>query len=107
LLKDPLSNNVGGVKTFSSTRLHPLRFERHFALAEVCQTNLGLVSNGFRSNTQSDPTLSSIANSIVITTSNSPAKGSGMPNHYGGDLLHTMGMSGLSRVRPSNIAAFL
>jgi hypothetical protein len=22
-----------------------------------------------------------------------------MPNHYGGDLLHTMGMSGLSRVR--------
>ena len=36
-----------------------------------------------------------------------PAKGSGMPNHYGGDLLHTMGMSGLSRVRPSNIAAFL
>jgi hypothetical protein len=22
-----------------------------------------------------------------------------MPNHYGGDLLHTMGISGLSRVR--------
>ena len=35
----------------------------------------------------------------MITSSNSPAKGSGMPNHYGGDLLHTMGMSGLSRVR--------
>jgi hypothetical protein len=48
---------------------------------------------------QSDPTLSSIATSIMITTSNSPAKGSGMPKHYGGDLLHTMAISGLSRVR--------
>src|SRR5947208_11150991 len=35
----------------------------------------------------------------MITTSNSPPKGSGMPNHYGGDLLHTMGISGRSRVR--------
>src|ERR1700675_1584754 len=34
-----------------------------------------------------------------LDTSNSPWKGSGMPNHYGGDLLHTMGMYGLSRVR--------
>src|SRR5205085_11206628 len=43
--------------------------------------------------------ISSISTSIMITTSNSPVKGSGMPNHYGGDLLHTMAMSGLSRVR--------
>ena len=35
----------------------------------------------------------------MITTSNSPVKGSGIPNHYGGDLLHTMAISGLSRVR--------
>src|SRR4051794_14282394 len=35
----------------------------------------------------------------MITTSNSPAKGSGMPNHYAGDLLHTMAISELSRVR--------
>src|SRR5271169_258494 len=35
----------------------------------------------------------------MITTSNSPAKGSGMPNHYAGDLLRTMAMYGLSRVR--------
>src|ERR1700720_4789615 len=35
----------------------------------------------------------------MITTSNSPAKGSGMPNHYAGDLVHTMAISGLSRVR--------
>jgi hypothetical protein len=35
----------------------------------------------------------------MITSSNSPVLGSGMPNHYGGDLLHTMAISGLSRVR--------
>jgi hypothetical protein len=35
----------------------------------------------------------------MITTSNSPAKGSGIPNHYAGDLLHTMAISGRSRVR--------
>jgi hypothetical protein len=35
----------------------------------------------------------------MITTSNSPDKGSGMPNHYAGDLLHTMAISELSRVR--------
>jgi hypothetical protein len=35
----------------------------------------------------------------MITTSNSPAKRSGIPNHYAGDLLHTMAISGRSRVR--------
>ena len=35
----------------------------------------------------------------MITTSNSPVKGSRIPNHYVGDLLHTIGISGLSRVR--------
>ena len=35
----------------------------------------------------------------MITTSNSPAKGSGTPNRYDGVLPHTMGISGLSRVR--------
>ena len=35
----------------------------------------------------------------MITASNSLCKGSGMPNHYVGDLLHTMAISGLSRVR--------
>jgi hypothetical protein len=93
-----ISNNVGGVKTFSSTLLHPLQAERHFALVEICHANLRLASNRCGSGTQSDPTISSIATSIMITTSNSPGKGSGMPNHYGGDLLHTMGISGFSRV---------
>jgi hypothetical protein len=35
----------------------------------------------------------------MITTSNSPAKGSGIPNHYTGDLPHTTAISGLSRGR--------
>src|ERR1700733_643807 len=35
----------------------------------------------------------------MITTSNSPVKGSGIPNQLLGDGLHTMAISGLSRVR--------
>jgi hypothetical protein len=35
LLKNRLSNNVGGVKQFSSTLLHALGEERHFALVEA------------------------------------------------------------------------
>jgi hypothetical protein len=35
----------------------------------------------------------------MITASNSLHRGSGMPNHYGGDLLSTIAISGLSRVR--------
>src|ERR1039457_5160185 len=31
----PISNNVGGVKHFSSTRRHVLAEERHFALVEA------------------------------------------------------------------------
>ena len=49
--------------------------------------------------TQSDPCISSVTTAIMITTSNSPAKGSGIPNQYLGVLLHTMAMYGLSRVR--------
>src|ERR1035438_262572 len=33
--KIPISNNVGGVKHFSSTRRHALEEERHFALVEA------------------------------------------------------------------------
>src|SRR5215470_14633658 len=44
------------------------------------------------------PSLRSLT-AIMITCSNSPVEGSGMPNHYVGDLLPTIGISGLSRVR--------
>src|SRR5205085_9161797 len=78
-----ISNNVGGVKdlfehtaasarsrapsltmsavsrTFSSTLQHRLGVERHFALVEICQANLGLASNRCASRTQSNPTISS------------------------------------------------
>src|SRR5437879_1218030 len=39
----------------------------------------------------------------MITCSNSPVLGSGMPNRYVGDLLHTIGISGLSRVRTERL----
>jgi hypothetical protein len=35
LLKNRLSDNVGGVKNFSSTLQHALGEERHFALVEA------------------------------------------------------------------------
>jgi hypothetical protein len=57
--------------------------------------------------TRSDPSISSITTSIMITTSNSPAKESGTPNRYDGVLPHTMGISGLSRVRTELCKFFL
>ena len=39
------------------------------------------------------------ATAIMITNSDSPVKGSGMPNQLLGVLLHTIGISGLSHMR--------
>src|SRR5215475_15233427 len=54
----------------------------------------------FGSGTRSDPAISSIPycdqDSLLRTPS---LTGSGMPNHYVGDGLHTIAISGLSRVR--------
>src|ERR1035441_9364846 len=82
--------------------------ERHFALVEAVAvavafafalpTKARLVI-GSRSGTQSDPCISSVTLSIMITTSNSPVKGSGIPNQLLGVLPHTIACSGLSRVR--------
>lgn len=47
----------------------------------------------------SDPNISSIKTSTMITRSNSLSRGSGMPNQVDGVLLHTMSDSELSRVR--------
>src|SRR5580692_7299705 len=52
-----------------------------------------------RSGTQSDPCISSVATSIMITSSNSSVKRSGLPNQLLGVLQHTIVISGLSRVR--------
>jgi hypothetical protein len=49
LAKNRLSDNAGGVNDFLSTRLHALRKERHFALAdELCATNPKLARNPFQ-----------------------------------------------------------
>src|SRR5579864_6143568 len=54
----------------------------------------------FGSGTRSDPAISSITqcdqDSLIRTPS---LTGSGMPNHYAGDLVPTIAISGLSRVR--------
>ena len=48
---------------------------------------------------QSDPCISSVIPSIMITSSDSPVKGSGTPNQLLGVRLHTTAISRLSRVR--------
>jgi hypothetical protein len=39
--KSAISDNVGGVKLFSSALIHALEEERHFALDETCRSNQG------------------------------------------------------------------
>jgi hypothetical protein len=53
-----------------------------------CHTNPGSLVIVFRSGTQSDPCISSVATSIMITSSDSPL-GSGTPNQLLGVRLHT------------------
>jgi hypothetical protein len=80
LAKHRLSNNVGGVKHFLSTQQHALEEERHFALVEgVPYPTKARSQSLFRSGTQSDPCISSIALSIMIPSSNSPVRRSGTP----------------------------
>jgi len=66
---------------------------------KVCAFQPGLAAN--RAGQELGPTQPSLRSptAIMITCSNSPVLGSGMPNHYIGDLLHTIAISGLSRVR--------
>src|SRR6266852_6516565 len=101
--KIPISDNVGGVKHFSSTLTHALRRARHFALVEglaFCSTNQGPLVIVSGQETRSDPSISSVTTSIMITTSNSPWQGSATPNRYDGELHHPLGTSALSRVPP-------
>jgi hypothetical protein len=75
-----LSDNVGGVKRFSSTLRHALREERHFALVEKVpyptKARIVIVSG---QETRSDPSISSIQTAIMITSSDSPMRGAGCP----------------------------
>src|SRR5215831_1242321 len=89
--KSPISDNVGGVKRFSSTLQHALREERHFALVEKvpypARARIVILAG---QETGSDPSISSIQAAIMITSSDSPVKGSGMPNQYLDVLPHTI-----------------
>jgi hypothetical protein len=63
LVKNRLSNNVGGVKHFLGTQQHALEEERHFALVEdVPGPTKARSQASFRSGTQSDPCISSNRN---------------------------------------------
>ena len=87
------------VKHFLSALLRALRRARHFALVEGSGIpTKGSLVIGFRSETQFDPCISSVTLSIMITTSNSPAKRERDTQSIT-RCFHTMAISGLSRVR--------
>src|SRR5271169_6765286 len=100
LLQHRLSDNVGGVKHILSIPLRALGEERHFALVEMAVPTTGSLVIVFQVQTFG-PTHASLRSltAIMITTSNSSVKRSGTPNQLLGVLLHTIAMSGLSRVR--------
>jgi len=85
--------------TFLSTLLFALVEERHFALVDGLRfSTLGSllivrVRNSVRPSHLFDPTRD---HDYLFEL---PCLGSRMPNHYTGDLVSTIGISGLSRVR--------
>src|SRR5215831_8568895 len=100
LEQNRVSDNVGGVKHFLSVLLRALRRARHFALVEKqLPVPTKARSQSIQIRCRSDPCISSVTTAIMITTADSPEKGSGTPNQFLGVLLHTIAMSGLSHVR--------
>ena len=88
------------VKHFSSTLQRALGEERHFTLVEgVAFPTVGSLVIHSGQDTRSDPCISSVTTLIMITSSNSSAKRSGLPNQLLGVGLHTTAWSGLARVR--------
>jgi hypothetical protein len=81
LAKNRLSNNVGGVKAFWSVAMRARRRARQFALLEQVPYQPRLARNRFQVRNLG-PTHASLrsATAIMITTPNSPVKGSGTPN---------------------------
>jgi hypothetical protein len=94
-----ISDNVGGVKQLLSIPIRALGEERHFALVEMAVPTTGSLVIVFQVQTLG-PTHASLRSrtAIMITTSNSSLKRSGTPNQLLGVLLHTIAISGLSRV---------
>jgi hypothetical protein len=104
MAKNLVSDNVGGVKQLLSTLRRALEQKRHFALVEVVALlyQPRLARNQY-SGQELGPThaISSSATAIMITTSNSSVKRSGMPNQLLGVRLHTMAISWLSACEPN------
>ena len=100
MLKYRISDNVGGVKHFLSILRHALRKERHFALAEgFCCFQPRLACNQFRSKNSVRPMHLFGPSSIMITSSNSSVRRSGLLTQLLDVLLHTIAISELARVR--------
>jgi hypothetical protein len=80
LAKHRLSNNVGVVNQYWRTLQHALDEERHFALVEEVPIQPRLARNQ-GSGLELGPTYASLRSNtaIMITTSSSPVKRSGMP----------------------------
>src|ERR1700692_1512881 len=95
-----VSKNVGGVKHFLVVLIRALRRVRHFALVENVLIQPRLARNQV-SGQELSPTHASLRSttSIMITTSNSSLKRSGRRNQLLGFRVHTIAISGLSRVR--------
>ncbi|HXY50019.1 MAG TPA: hypothetical protein VEI01_11250 [Terriglobales bacterium] len=85
--------------TVLSAPRHALEEERHFALVDGSRFSnpgsLGIVR--VRNSARPSHLFDHDRNHDYFCEL--PVVGSGMPNHYVGDLLLTIGMSGLSRVR--------
>src|SRR5215469_12441203 len=79
--------------------MHSMKSAISLWLKNNCRCQPRLARNQFRSECRSDPCISSVTTAIMITTSDSLKRGSGIPNQYLGVLLHTIAFSGLSHVR--------
>src|SRR5512140_2275782 len=97
----PISNNVGGVKhVFEHTSVCTRRSAPFRSISWFARFQPGLALN--RQGQELSPTQPSLRSrtAIKIPFIRTPLPtGSGMPNHYIGDLLPTIAISGLSRVR--------
>ncbi len=92
-----ISDNVGPCQALFEHTQQALREERHFALVDgVALPTVGSLVISFEVRTQSDPSISSVTLSIMITTSDSSMKRSGIPNQLLGVRQHTIAISGLS-----------
>ncbi len=97
-----LSNNVGGVKHFRAHySMHSEKSAISLSLKPLLLLYQPRLARNQVSGQELSPTHASLRSttSIMITTSNSSVKRSGTPNQLLGVGLHTIAISGLSRVR--------